>query len=199
MGISKYITHLNRSRINHQSPFIFDDYFFCSTFERQHPPTASNMPGFSIFPAYCCSSSGNTAWNQPFKIGFQTAAQLHSFQQIECRVTNIQYLLIRSPRLLLFSVNTEWLSPLVSAFVLFLFPLLLLVLCASHFTSLFSHFLLNLHTLHAHLSPSSSLPHSLPFYPFTPNLLLVASFPVLNLVSVLLCRPQIPVLNLLLL
>lgn len=122
MGISKYITHLNTSRINHQSPFIVDDYFFCSAFERQHPPTANNMPGFSIFPAYCCNSSGNTAWNQPFKIGFQTAAQLHSFQQIECRVTNIQYLLIRSTRLLLFSVNTEWLSPLISAFVLFFFP-----------------------------------------------------------------------------
>lgn len=111
---------------------------FLLNFERQRPSHGS----VSIFPAYCCNSSGNTAWNQPVKIGFQAAAQLPSCQQIECRVTNIQYLLIRSPRLLLFSVNTEWLSPLIPSFVLFLiFSSSLLFLHPNlHISSPFSFF-----------------------------------------------------------
>lgn len=119
--------------------------YWSSTFKRQHPSAANNIPGFPNFPAYWCNPSGNASWHHPFKLDSRQQRSDKSFQQTECRVTNIQYLLIRSPRLLLFSVNTQ--SSLISFF------LLLHVLChpISHPRSL-----LNLHTSHAHLSPSSS-------------------------------------------
>lgn len=71
------------------------------------------MAGFLYSPSHCCCSQLE---NQPLKIGFQEAAQLYSCQEIEDPVTNVQYLLIRHHRPLLFSVNSRWRSFLIFFF-----------------------------------------------------------------------------------
>lgn len=102
------------------------------------------------------------------KLDFQAAAQLHGCQQIEHRVTNIQYLLIRSPHLLLFSVNTERLPAPLSSFPLCLRSLLIRVsslLLSPLFPascSLCRSFLM--------FSPSSTLRHSEPLLFFVSSL-----------------------------
>lgn len=74
------------------------------------------MAGFLYSPSHCCCSQLE---NQPLKIGFQEAAQLYSCQEIEDPVTNVQYLLIRHHRPLLFSVNSRWRSFLIFFFFFF--------------------------------------------------------------------------------
>lgn len=74
MGIFKHKTQLNTSRITFTQIYL-SQTFLCFNFWPTTAINSQSQSGVSIFLACCCNSSGNTAWNQAFKIGFQ-AAQL---------------------------------------------------------------------------------------------------------------------------